>query len=183
VRVALVLALALLTGACATGESALTAAAPPPDTGLWKFEKRTDPSTGGPMTTAYLSVNTLDSWGHLHSVTLQLMCWREPVVRVAFNIKVGSNRSAALIWRFDDRTGREATVRFLSDYKTVMIEDQAEVAAFVEELAASERLHLTISSLIVGRTAVKFAVKGAPHAIAQAYAECPLPQKKKRVGV
>lgn len=175
----------MLTGACATGESALTtAAAPPPDAGLWKFEKRTDPSTGAPMMTAYLNVNAFDSWGHLRSGMLQLMCFRrEPVVRVAFNVKVGSNRSATLAWRFDERTGREATVRFLSDYKTIVIEDQAEVAAFVEELAASERLHLTISSLIVGRTGVKFAVRGAQHAIAQAYAECPLPDKKKRVGV
>ena len=111
------LALALLTGACATGESALTtAAAPPPDAGLWKFEKRTDPSTGAPMMAAYLNVNAFDSWGHLRSGVLQLMCFRrEPVVRVAFNVKVGSNRSATLAWRFDERTGREATVRFLSD--------------------------------------------------------------------
>jgi hypothetical protein len=183
--VALVSVLALLVSACATGDPALTTgAAPPPDAGLWKFEKRTDPVTGAPVTTAYLTVNSMDGWGRTHAVMLQLHCFkREPVVRVAFNIKIGSNRSATLAWRFDDRAGREATVRFLSDFKTVMIEDQTEVASFVEELAVSERLHLTISSLIVGRTAVKVSVRGAPHAIAQAYEACPLPEKKKRVGV
>lgn len=186
VRKAVFLLLGLLTASCATGDAALpTSANPPPDIGLWKFEKRTDPSSGTPITTAYLTVHSMDSWGKMHSVILQLMCFRkEPVVRVAFNVKVGSNRSATLAWRFDDRTGREAQVRFLTDYKTIVIEEPAELVPFTDELAVSERLQLTISSLIVGRTAAKFTVRGASHAIEQAYAECPLPDKpKKRLGV
>lgn len=79
-----------------------------PDYGRWTVEPRTDPLTGAPIATAYIKIDRLDFiTGRVNSPALQLMCFRgAPVVRIAFNVKVGSNRSAELTYRFDDRPGR-----------------------------------------------------------------------------
>jgi len=168
-----------MTASCAAGDSALTpAAAPPPDAGRWTIEPRTDPVSGATIATAYIAVNNIGATGYWQSAILQLSCFRQqPVVRIAFKYKIGSNRSATLAWRFDDQPGREAQVRFLSDYKTVLIEDPAEVAAFAGALAVSDKLELTISSLVVGRSVLRVPVGGGAVALKQAYATCPLPQQ------
>lgn len=180
VRPAAVL-LAVITASCAAGDAAWPpTAAPPPDAGRWTLAPRTDAVSGATITTAYIEANRLNALGGLQSASLQLGCFRgQPVVRIAFNQKIGTNRSATLAWRFDDRPGREAKVRFLSDNKTVIIEDPAEVAAFAGALAVSDKLELTIVSLIFGRSVLRAPVGGGAVALAQAYATCPLPQPGK----
>ncbi|MCQ3941696.1 MAG: hypothetical protein DPW22_00580 [Alphaproteobacteria bacterium] len=171
---------ALLLGACATGDAVVAtppAPAEKPDYGRWAVEPRTEPLTGAPIATAYIKIDRLDFiTGRVNSAVLQLMCFRRaPVVRIAFNVKVGSNRSAELTYRFDDRPGRAPAARFLPDFRTIVIEKESDVATFIDELVRAQQMHLEIGSLIVGRTTLKLAVHSAPAAVEAAYASCPLP--------
>ena len=186
VHAVVAVAASLLLGACATGDAALTtasvpAAAPPPSPGEWKFERRADRVAGGPTTTAYLLVpskNTLSAKRRPllpQLASLQLMCFRnEPIVRLHFNYRVGANRSAAVAYRFDEKPRRDANARFLADFRTIVIEKKADVAAFVDELATSNTLFMRVNSLIVGPTSAEFRVQGASAAIEAAFEECPV---------
>ena len=182
---------ASLLGACATGDASLTsaaapAAAPPPSPGDWKFERRADRVAGGPTTTAYLLVRSKNARNAsrrpalIQFASLQLMCFKnEPIVRLHFNYRVGANRSAAVAYRFDEKPGRDVKARFLPDFQTIVIENKTDVAAFVDELAASNTLFMRVDSLIVGSTSAEFRVQGAPAAIEAAFADCPLPSRKR----
>jgi hypothetical protein len=55
-----------------------------------------------------------------------------------------------------------------------VIEDKADVAQFVSELATSDVLYVRIRSLNAGRTAAEFRLNGAPTAIEAAFTGCPL---------
>ena len=76
-------------------------------------------------------------------------------------------------YRFDEKPGHEIEARFLHDFKTVVIEDKAEVAWFVGELATSSVLYVHIRSLNAGRSTAEFQLAGAPAAIEAAFAGCP----------
>jgi hypothetical protein len=102
------------------------------------------------------------------------MCLKEqPVVRIGFAFKVGSTRNASLGYRFDEKPGHEAEVRFVQDYRTVVIEDRDEVARFAGELATSKVLYMRIRSLNYPRASAEFEVEGAQVAIKEAFASCP----------
>ncbi|MBI4273073.1 MAG: hypothetical protein HY659_00035 [Rhizobiales bacterium] len=177
-RIVAVVVLASLAGACATGDAGVTAAAAPekPDTGKWKFERRIDPITGATATTAWLEISTYEFLKGNYEGDLQLMCFKnQPIVRLAFNLKVGSDKTGSIAYRFDDNPGREIKARFFAKPRIIVIEDKAEVARFAGELAAAEVLHLRVTALTKRGFAAKFPVHGAPHAIKAAYAECPLP--------
>ena len=143
--------------------------------GTWKIEQRTDRVTGTPSTTSTLNVNAISPiTGNLYTGELQLLCFKnQPVVRIAFNYKIGSNRSAAMAYRFDDNPGREAEARFLLYFWTIVIEDPAEVARFIEVMKPASMMFLRVDSLVVGRTTMQLAVRGAPAAIDAAYSTCP----------
>ena len=98
--------------------------------------------------------------------------WQQPVVRVHFPFKVGSNRSAALAYRFDDKPARESKARFLQDFSTVVLEERDEVTEFIKDLGTARMLSLSVSSLVVGQAWARFKVQGAPRAIEAAFAEC-----------
>jgi hypothetical protein len=76
-------------------------------------------------------------------------------------------------YSFDESRGRETKTRFLQDFRTVVIEDSAEVAQFSRELAAAKVLRVRIRSINAGRTLAEFDVEGAPTAIKYGFAECP----------
>jgi hypothetical protein len=190
VRVASVILLALSVGACATGDGALTqASAPPgvPDKGQWKFERRVDPITRASSAVAFLEISKFDTRAfRTEAGELQLMCFKnKPVVRLRFTLKIGSDKTAALAYRFDEKPGRDIKARFFARQKAIVVEDDAEVAHFAADLAASETLYLRVSSLTASSFSAKFPVHGGAYAIEQAYAECPLPdgKGKKRAGV
>jgi hypothetical protein len=111
-----------------------------------------------------------------HKSMLQLQCFKnDPIARVLFENKIGSTRNVEVGYRFDDKPGKDAVaVRFVDDYKSFVIDDPAEVAAFVPELARSHVLYFRIRSFTSGRTSVEFKLDGADAAIAAAYAGCPL---------
>ncbi len=46
------------------------------------------------------------------------------MVKLQFPFKVGSNRSATLVYRFDEKPPRESNARFLQDFRTIVLEDR-----------------------------------------------------------
>jgi hypothetical protein len=145
--------------------------------GNWQIERAQDRVAGRPVSSAYVYTRRSS---HTHvsyplSASLQLTCFRQqPIVKFEFETKVGSNRNSSFGYRFDDRPGREAAARFLSDLRTVVIEDRAEVARFADGLASSDSVYIRIDSLNAGRTATEFQLNGAAEAIRAGFADCPL---------
>lgn len=112
-------------------------------------------------------------------VQLQLSCFVDkPVISFRFDFKVGTNYNSFIGYRFDEKPGHEIGGHFMPNAMTVAIDEPAEVAQFVNELATSSVLYIRIRSFNAGRTAAEFKVDGAPAAIASAFATCPvkLPQ-------
>jgi hypothetical protein len=167
------LACALLTS-CArdpivTGTAMATA-------GNWHVEQGTDRITGTPIFSAITLTHTVSTSKIIFPppVMMQLSCFKEaPTVVVRFPFKIGSTRNAEFGYRFDDKPGHIGNVRFVDDYKSVIIEDKDEVTRFVGELTTSHVLYVLIRALSVGRTAAEFNLDGAPTAINAAYAGCP----------
>lgn len=56
----------------------------------------------------------------------------------------------------------------------VLIEEPAEVATFVNELATSKSLYVRLRSMAAQRNSAEFNVEGAPAAIESALAGCPV---------
>lgn len=153
--------------------------------GGWRIERVEDRITGLPVSSSMLPASVTSSATQLiaRNALLQLMCFQNaPVVRIAFNDRVGSNRNAMLGYRFDDRPGKEAEARFLRDYKTVVIEGPDEVAAFAEALTTARQLYVRIRSLNNPRTSAEFSVAGGGEAVKAAYAGCPIRPTAKRAG-
>ncbi len=162
-------------GACAARDPLVSTSSATP-AGNWKIERQVDRITGAPLSSALLSTrNASNSAAPFPKpAMLQLTCFKDqPLVRLAFEFKVGSNRNSVLGYRFDEKPGREIEARFLQDFTTVVIEEKAAVAQFVSELATSNVLYVRIRSLNAGRTAAEFQLDGAPAAIEAALAGCP----------
>ena len=177
---AVVGALSVLSGCVAT-----TA----PEAGDWKIERGHDRILGKPAGVAQVSARSRNERQQqlsypklqLQTGSLQLGCFdNAPVVRLAFNHRVGSNRTSTLSYRFDDKQGHDAQVRFLETFSTAVMEDPKEVALFVEQLRSSGTLYVRVMSHVAGTTTVEFPLKGAPLAIETAYQACPVDWLKPR---
>ncbi len=144
----------------------------------WRIEQQLDRVTGAPISSAMLMSSRVSNSAILvpPPARLQLACFKEhAAVVIAFAFKIGSTRNTEFGYRFGDKPGREASVRVVDDYRSVLIEDPNEVVRFSEDMATSNDLYLRIRSLTAsGRTSAEFKVSGAPAAIAVAYAGCPL---------
>lgn len=178
--IAVVGALSVLSGCVAT-----TA----PEAGDWKIERGYDRILGKPAGTAQLVARSRNErqqqlrypQGQLQTGSLQLGCFdNAPVVRFAFNHRVGSNRTSTLSYRFDNNPGRDAQARFLQTYSTAVIEDPKEVALFLEQLRTAGTLYVRVMSHVAGTSTVEFPLKGAPVAIDAAYQACPVDWLKPR---
>jgi hypothetical protein len=175
VRVAAVMAMAVALGGCLRDPYVGGGLARV--SGNWQIERAQDRVAGRTISSAYLFTrrSSHTNVSYPLSASLQLTCFRkQPIVKFEFETRVGSNRNSALGYRFDDKPGHEVTARFLNDFRTVVIEDRAEVVRFVDELTASESVYVRIDSLNAGRTATEFLLNGAQAAIASAFADCPL---------
>jgi hypothetical protein len=145
--------------------------------GHWQIEQVVDRITAAPISSAQVATTTVSNGGTAFPppAKMQLLCFKEqPAVLIAFDFKVGSTRNAELGYRFDEKPGHQPTVRIVENYKSVVIEDSAEVARFANEMATSSVLYLHIRALNARRTSAEFKIDGAPIAIAAAYASCPL---------
>ena len=147
-----------------------------PDTGKWKFERSNDPVSGMQVTKAWLMIERTNFLsGETVAGAVQLMCFRhQPVVRFSFSVKIGTDKTAALAYRFDDNPGRDVSARFFARPQIIVVDNNAEVAQFVNELARAQTLYLRISTLTVGDIRAKFPVHGAPYALEAAYSQCPI---------
>jgi hypothetical protein len=146
--------------------------------GAWEIERHLDRVTGHSIASAYVANRNGSHTSEFFTqpVGIQLLCFKhQPMVRFAFSTKVGSTRNAMIGYSFDEKPGREFEARFVAGQKNVVIEDQAEVAHFIRELAASNLLYVRIRALNFGRATAEFPVDGAPRAIEAAFADCPLP--------
>jgi hypothetical protein len=145
--------------------------------GDWRIERQADRVTGKPISSALLVTRKGSSASALYPqvASLQLSCFVDhPVIKFSFESKVGTNLNSFLGYRFDEKPGHEIGARFVADSSAVVIEDQAEVAQFVRELATSSVLYVRTRSLNADRTSAEFNVDGAPAAIDAAFAGCPV---------
>ncbi|MES2752622.1 MAG: hypothetical protein V4661_14735 [Pseudomonadota bacterium] len=164
-------------GGCAGRDPYVAAPASTPS-GNWKIERQIDRITGVPVPAA---INVIDNASNSFAdrprpASMQLTCFDgKPLVRFAFEFKVGSDTNSILGYRFDEKPGRDNVggVRFLQEHKTVVIEDRAAVATFVGDLNGSNTLLIRIRSLNAGRTTAEFKLDGSPAAIEAAFAGCP----------
>lgn len=167
---------ALSLGACVARDPTVSSVNAVPS-GNWKIERQIDRVTGTPLSSAFLSTRTVSNTtvAFPQPAMLQLLCFKsQPTVRIAFPFKIGSVHNSELGYRFDDKPGHQAVARFLANYTSVIIDDKAEVAQFVGELATSNMLYVRVRSLTAGRSSAEFHLDGAPAAIAAAYAGCPV---------
>lgn len=165
----------LLLCACARDPYVSQASTVP--SGNWRIERQPDRVTGKPISSAFLVTSASSNAGVLYTqqASLQLSCFLgQPVVKFDFSNKVGSNLNSFLGYRFDEKPGHEIGARFLAASSAVVIEDKAEVAQFVGELATSSLLYVRIRSLNAARTTAEFKVAGAAAAIEAAFAACPV---------
>ncbi|MCP9629847.1 hypothetical protein NML43_22390 [Rhodopseudomonas palustris] len=152
--------------------------------GSWLIDQSPDRITGTPVGGAYTM-----AWGatnsanpSLYMASLQLTCFESrPIAKIAFQIKIGSDRNTSFGYRFDDKPGHDAVEsRVLLGSKVLVIEDTAALQQFIDELRGSGKLFVRIRSLNAGTTAVELHVDGSEPAIEAAYAACPLPPAQAR---
>jgi len=173
-------AAALLTCACADPYVVAPTTALSPgnwvSAGNWRIERQTDRVTGKPISSALLVTRNSSSSESLvtQNASMQIGCFMgQPLVKFGFANKVGTDPNSFLGYRFDDKPGHEIGARFLQKADAVVIEDKAEVAQFIGEMATSHSLYVRLRSLNAGRTSAEFTVDGAKTAIEAALAECP----------
>jgi hypothetical protein len=166
---------ALLLCACARDPYVSPASAM--QSGNWRIEQQPDRVTGAPIGSAFLVTRTSSNAAvpYPQTAALQLSCFLgQPVIKFSFENKIGTNLNSFLGYRFDEKPGHEIGARFLADSTAVVIEDKAEVAQFVSELATSNVLYVRTRSLNAARTTAEFKLDGAPAAIDAAFAGCPV---------
>jgi hypothetical protein len=148
--------------------------------GQWRIEHGViDRINGLPVSNAELLTRESATSGDLFRFNqpsrLTLLCFKQrPTVRFQFVFKAGSTLNASLGYRFDDRPGHEAVVRFLRDQQTLVFEDQAEVARFASQLATSKVLYVRIRALNLPRSSAEFNVEGGDLAVRHSFAGCPI---------
>lgn len=188
VMMAMVLGVCL--GACQTRDP-YVAAAKMKKSGDWRIETQVDRITSAATPNAIaITRNSSNSYAENPApAELYLTCFDgKPVIRLAFDFKVGSDPNSVFGYRADDKAGRDnVNVRFLQQYRSVMIEDRAEVIRFAKEISGSRTVVVRIRSINAGRTIADFAIDGADAAIEAGFAGCPLteppapqPDTKKR---
>ena len=181
----LVCVLALPLAGCPARDPIVSTSTPAP-VGNWRIERQTDRITGAPLSSAFLTTrnSSNSAVAFPQPAMMQLSCFKQaPLVRLGFQFKIGSNVNSEFGYRFDEKPGREIKARFLMDFKTVVIEDKADVAQFLGELETSAVLYVRIRSLNMGRSSAEFRLEGGAEAIKEALAGCPFSpaQTAKRV--
>lgn len=178
--VAAPLLLVMLT-ACQTKDAFVASPGSAAVSGNWKIESQTDRVTGKPISSAFVMTSASNSIASQpRPAQLQLMCFDgRPIVRFAFEFKIGAERNTELGYRIDERPGHDnVETRILTTHTVAVIDEPAAVATFVGELAASRVLYVRLRSLTAGRTAAEFKTEGAQRAIDDAFAGCPLGNAK-----
>lgn len=166
-----------LLGGCVTRDPAVSVSNTTPS-GNWRIERTIDRITGAPLPSAQLLTRTSSNSAlpNPKPAGLQLTCFEgQPLVRFAFEFKIGTNANTVLGYRFDDKPGRDdVNARILHGYQVMVIEDRAAVADFIRDMAGSRTLYVRIRSLNAGRTTAEFDLAGSAAAVEAGFAACPL---------
>ena len=147
--------------------------------GDWRIAQQTDRVTGKNLPSAGLMAQASNTYNDFPKPSMmQFTCFDgKPLVRFAFEWKIGANVNTTLGYRFDDKPGHDnvAGVRFMQDEKMVVIEETPDVVQFVNDLRGSQLLYLRIRSITQGRTTAEYKLDGSEPVIRAAFADCPLP--------
>ncbi|CAN5154076.1 hypothetical protein BH11PSE4_BH11PSE4_05540 [soil metagenome] len=146
--------------------------------GNWYIAHQIDRVTGAELPSAItfaLASNTYAEYPRASQI--QLTCVdRKPLVRFAFDFRIGTDRDSVLGYRFDDKPGHEnVEARILRGQKILIMESDSELARFINELPGSSKVYVRVRSMTLGRTAVEYDLDGSAAAIQAAYAKCPMP--------
>jgi hypothetical protein len=146
--------------------------------GSWQIDQRPDRITGSPVGGAYTMKwgATSSTFIGIRNASLQLTCFEtKPIAKIAFEFKIGSDRNTSMGYRFDDKPGRDSVEsRVLLGYRVIVIEDNAALQQFIDDLRGSSKLYVRIRSLNAGVSSAELNVDGSEQAIEAAYAACPL---------
>ena len=145
----------------------------------WWIPQQVDRVTGTTLPSAYVFAEASNSnveYPRVSSLMLTCMPGNRPLIRFAFDFKIGSLLNTTLGYRFDDLPGHEIVpTRVVRGNQIIVIEQPDAVALFVAELEKAETLYVRIRSINGGRTSVEYPVKGAWGAVRAAFASCAMP--------
>lgn len=146
--------------------------------GNWLIEDNIDPITGISVPSArILTIRSSSASLDLLAkpATMQLTCAdKEPVIKFAYDFKVGTSINSIFGYRFDERPGRDiVNVRFLQGAKSIVIEDRATVARFIKDMEGATKLVVRTRSFNAGRSVTEFDVRDSVLPVQKAFASCP----------
>ncbi|QUS38934.1 hypothetical protein RPMA_08930 [Tardiphaga alba] len=145
----------------------------------WWIPHQIDRVTGLELPSAFVYAEASNSnylYPRVSSLLLTCLEGKQPLVRFAFDFRIGTNHNTSLGYRFDDLPGHEdVTMRVLRNSRIVVIEDRDVIARFIAELEKSAMLHVRVRSIDGGRTVVDYPVYGAWAAIRAAFVRCDMP--------
>ncbi len=145
----------------------------------WWIVNQTDRITEATLPSAFVYAEASNSnveYPRVSSLLLTCLERKEPLIRFAFDFRIGTRSNTVLGYRFDDLPGHEGVaVRILRNNRVVIIEDRDAIATFVAELEKAQTLYVRIRSIDGGRTAVEYPVAGAWTAIRAAFTNCEMP--------
>lgn len=160
------------------GRDAYVTSANEAKVGAWQISRQPDRITGAPLPSAFVPTMASNTYSdNPKPAGMQLTCFDgKPLVRFAFEFKIGSDVNTFLGYRFDEKPGRDSIpgARFLQEHRTVVIEEAADVAQFVADMRGSKLLYVRIRSITEGRTTAEFKLDGSEQAIQAAFADCPM---------
>lgn len=145
--------------------------------GHWRVATLTDRVTGLPFSAAVLGTRSSSNSEVTfpQTATMEVACFRDnPLVRFAFNFKIGTTKNAEFAYRFDDKLGRVVPARITLDHIYMVIEDDTAARQFIDEMTKSQSLYMHIRTINAGRTSAEFELEGAKAAVDAALAGCPL---------
>lgn len=145
----------------------------------WWIVHQVDRVTDAALPSAFVYAKASNSnveYPRVSSLQLTCMEGKQPLIRLAFDFRIGTEENTMLGYRFDDLPGHQnVTTRVLANKKIVVIDDRETIARFVAELEKSQTLYVRIRSIDGGRTTVEYPVAGAWTAIRAAFTNCDMP--------
>ncbi|MBS0531032.1 MAG: hypothetical protein JSS22_16805 [Proteobacteria bacterium] len=154
--------------------------------GNWQIAHQADRITGAELPSASIRAPASNTYVDFPKPSMmQITCFEKaPLVRFAFEFKIGPDKNTVLGYRFDDKPGHDnVESRVLMGEGAIVIDKPAAVAQFINELGGARKLYVRIRSLNLGRTTAEYPLEGSATAMQAALAGCPLqaaePAKKR----
>ena len=174
----------LMLGGCSNRDPYVTSAGEA-SSGNWKIARQVDKVTPTELPSASVRAMASNTYAaNASGSLLQITCFdKQPIVRFAFEFKIGTSKDTILGYRFDDKPGHDSVAaRVVAGEVSMIIDNPVAVAEFVNEMTGSQKLYLRIRSMALGRTTAEYPLDGSAAAVQAAFAGCPVmvAQMKKR---